>query len=125
MDMRWRKIDVDNESAVGSLCGGNEHIALVRVEPTHGSRTHFPLPPPGRSSGSAYAEPSLLRPPVFEAGVWNPRRPLSEFRSRCDTNTNFHYIYNELTLPYQPSAPSPAPDPRHAVVSAYRRRQLR
>jgi len=28
---------------------------------------------------------------AWKAGLWNPRRPLSELRRRCDTNTNFHY----------------------------------
>ena len=43
------------------------------------------------SFGIRVREPGLLRLPVFESWALGFAAPLSEFRRRCDTNTNFQY----------------------------------
>jgi hypothetical protein len=39
--------------------------------------------------------PGLLRPPIFESWALEFAAPLSEFRRRCDTITNFHYNHDQ------------------------------
>src|SRR5689334_9053754 len=92
---------VVNEDVACTVIWGDETIALVGVEPLHCTLSHFALSPtlndvrvhvygPGATATACSQKP--------DSG--NPRRPLSELRRRCDTNTNFLLYQNKSTVSY-------------------------
>jgi hypothetical protein len=88
---------VVDEDVGRAVVWGDETVPLVRVEPLHCSLSHLRFLPQ-RRSGSTGVHPGLLGPPdTSEAWPRDRRRPLSELRRRCDTDTNFDYNQIYLT----------------------------
>jgi len=82
---------VVNEDVTRPVIGGDETIALVGVEPLHCTLSHFYAFSYENDvrvyvRGPEAAATACIQKP----DSWNPRRPLSELRRRCDTNTNFY-----------------------------------
>src|SRR5580693_6651228 len=88
---------VVDENVGSAVVGGDEPVALVRIEPLYCSLSHCALLPRRSSGCTGCTSRALATARPSGAGPGNRRRPRSEFRGRCDTDTNFDCYQLHLT----------------------------
>src|SRR5579859_507468 len=100
-----RLVDEDVRCAI---VGGDEPVALVRVEPLHCSLSHCALLPRRSSGSTGGASRAMATACPSEARPGNRRCLRSEFRRRCDTDTKLRLQpapFNTLPWPDAPHGP--------------------
>src|SRR6266496_2149008 len=75
---------VVNEDVGSAVVGDDETVALVGVEPLHCALSHCASPAETTFGIRVCGSPAAAAACLSEAGMWNPWRPLSELRRRCD-----------------------------------------
>src|ERR1700730_17895316 len=88
---------VVDEDVRRAVIGGDETIALVRVEPLHCALSHYALLPRRSSGCTGRASQAVATARPSGAGPGNRGARRQKFRGRCKTDTNFDCNQLHLT----------------------------
>src|SRR2546430_16801759 len=104
-----------DEDVGGAIIGGDKTVALVRVEPFHGSLSHLAVSFEGRAGNPrTFARISCWPLATGGKSTSKAKRPLSKPRASStiadfDNNSNLKHIHGQSIPPVGATSPYPQP----------------